>query len=215
MANVNLTAAEARVLGSLMEKAITTPEYYPLSINAITNACNQKSSRDPVMDMDEESVILAVGRLKQKQLAYETFIGGNRVPKYGHRMREAFDFSPQETAVMCVLLLRGAQTPGELRSRTERLCQFKDLAEVEAALAQLMEREGGPAVAKLPRQFGYKECRYAHLLCGEVKAEEPAGTAVAPVRAGDERIAALERQVESLRAELEELKKKLDSPITR
>lgn len=211
MANTNLTAAEARVLGSLVEKAITTPEYYPLSINALTNACNQKSSRDPIMDMDVESVILAVGRLKQKQLAYETFIGGNRVPKYGHRIREVFDFSPQEAAVMCVLLLRGAQTLGELRSRTERLSQFKDLAEVESTLAQLMGREHGPLVVKLPRQFGYKECRYAHLLCGDVKVDEaqPIEPSVMPVRADAERIATLERQVESLRAELEELKKKL------
>lgn len=208
MANVNLTAAEARVLGSLVEKAITTPEYYPLSINAITNACNQKSSRDPVMDMDVDSVMLSIGRLKQKQLAYETFIGGNRVPKYGHRIREVFDFSPQEIAMMCVLLLRGAQTLGELRSRTERLCQFKDLAEVEAALAQLMERESGPLVAKLPRQFGRKECRYAHLLCGEAQVDDPAESVVVPVRADDERIAALERQVEALRVELDELKKR-------
>ena len=213
MANTNLTAAEARVLGSLVEKAITTPEYYPLSINALTNACNKKSSRDPIMDMDVESVILAVGRLKQKQLAYETFIGGNRVPKYGHRIKEAFDFSPQEIAVMCVLLLRGAQTLGEIRSRTERLCQFKDMAEVEATLAQLMERENGPVVVKLPRQFGCKECRYAHLLCGDVKVDEvrPIEPSVIPVRAGDERIAAIERQVETLRAEVDELKKKLQT----
>ncbi|MEJ2744262.1 MAG: YceH family protein [bacterium] len=211
MAKANLTASEARVLGSLIEKAITTPEYYPLSINALTNACNQKSSRDPVLDMDIDSVMLAMGRLKQKQLAYETFIGGNRVPKYGHRIREVFDFSPQEIAMMCVLLLRGPQTPGELRSRTERLCQFKDLAEVEATLAQLMNRESGPLVVKLPRQFGRKECRYAHLLCGEVRVDEPAEQAVVPVGADDDRIAALEKQVETLRAELDELKKRLQA----
>jgi uncharacterized protein YceH (UPF0502 family) len=211
MVNVNLTAAEARALGSLIEKAITTPEYYPLSINALTNACNQKSSRDPIMNVDVESVILAVGRLKQKQLAYETFIGGNRVPKYGHRIREVFDFSPQEIAMMCVLLLRGPQTVGELRSRTERLCRFKDLAEVEATLKQLMERESGPLVVKLPRQFGRKECRYAHLLCGDVKIDEPAEPAVISVGADDNRIAAIERQVETLRAELDELKKKLEA----
>jgi uncharacterized protein YceH (UPF0502 family) len=211
MAKANLTASEARVLGSLIEKAITTPEYYPLSINALTNACNQKSSRDPVLDMDIDSVMLAMGRLKQKQLAYETFIGGNRVPKYGHRIREVFDFSPQEIAMVCVLLLRGPQTPGELRSRTERLCQFKDLAEVEATLAQLMNRESGPLVVKLPRQFGRKECRYAHLLCGEVRVDEPAEQAVVPVGADDDRIAALEKQVETLRAELDELKKRLQA----
>jgi uncharacterized protein YceH (UPF0502 family) len=211
MADVNLTAAEARVLGSMVEKAITTPEYYPLSINALTNACNQKSSRDPIMNMDVDSVMLAVGRLKQKQLAYETFIGGNRVAKYGHRIKEAFDFSPQEIAMVCVLLLRGPQTLGELRSRTERLCRFKDLAEVEATLKQLLEREAGPLVVKLPRQFGRKERRYAHLLCGDVKIDEPVELASVPVRADDERIAALEKQVETLRTELDELKKRLQA----
>jgi len=211
MANIIITHVEARVLGSMIEKDVTTPEYYPLSLNSLTNACNQKSNRDPIMDIDEESVVLALDRLRQRQLVYETRMAGSRVTKYGHRVREAFDFSAQEIAVMCVLLLRGTQTLGEIRARTERLCSFKDLAEVEATLTRLMERENGPFVVKLPRRFGYKECRYAHLFCGDVEVEEdrPVEPAIISVRAGDERIATLERKVEALRAELDELKKKL------
>ena len=211
MTNIIITHVEARVLSSLIEKDATTPEYYPLSLNSLTNACNQKSNRDPIMDIDEESVVLALDRLRQRQLVYETHMAGNRVPKYGHRVREAFDFSPQQIAVMCVLLLRGTQTLGEIRARTERLCSFKDLAEVEATLTQLMERENGPFVVKLPRRFGYKECRYAHLLCGDIEVDEgrPVEPVIISVRAGDERITTLESKVATLSAEMDELKKKL------
>ncbi|MCX6354650.1 MAG: YceH family protein [Candidatus Aureabacteria bacterium] len=211
MPNILITPVEARVLGSLIEKEITTPEYYPLSLNALTNACNQKSNRDPVMDIDEESVVISLDRLRQRKLVHETHIPGSRVPRYGHRVREVFDFSPHEIGVICVLLLRGPQTLGEIRGRTERLCQFKDLPEVEATITRLMGREDGPFVAKLPRQLGYKECRYAHLFCGEVEVEKakPVEPAVIAVRADDERINALEKKVEILRAELDELKKRL------
>ncbi len=211
MPDIVISIIEARVLGSLIEKEVTTPEYYPLTINALANACSQKSNRDPIMDIDEESIMLALDRLRQKQLAYETRIAGSRVPKYGHRVKEVFDFSPEEIAAMCVLLLRGPQTLGEIRARTERFYSFKDLAEVEATITRLMESDKGSFVARLPRRMGYKECRYAHLLCGDVKEDEgrtPEPTIIS-VRVDEERLAALERKVEEMRVELDNLKKKL------
>jgi uncharacterized protein len=209
MMDIIITPVEVRVLGALIEKDVTTPEYYPLSLNSLTNACNQKSNRDPAMGVDEESVIRALDRLRQKKIVCETHVAGSRVLRYGHKVKEVFDFSPQEIGVLCELFLRGPQTPGEIRARAARLCPFKDIAEVDATLARLMEREDGPFVVKLPRQPGYKECRYAHLFCGEVKVDEAgkAGPAGIAVGANDERIAALEKKVETLRAELDELKK--------
>src|SRR6516162_2130614 len=161
-----LTDVEARVLGALVEKDITTPDYYPLSLNALVNACNQKNNRDPVMSLDEASVREALRRLQEKHLAGPAGGADSRVTKYEHRIQEVFNFTRAETAVLCVLLLRGPQTPGELRGRTERMYRFEELSDVQATLQRLIERD--PALVKmLPRQPGTKESRYAHLLCGE------------------------------------------------
>ncbi len=205
---IQLTAAEARVLGSLMEKEITTPDYYPLSLNALINACNQKSNRHPVMEFDEEAARDALAGLEAKGLAGPARGADSRVTKYEHRLAEVFNFDRRESAVICVLLLRGPQTPGELRGRTERMYRFEELAAVEATLNRLSEREP-PLVKKLPRQPGTKESRYAHLLCGDVAAAEPEeNTAEAPA-AGEERLAHLENEVASLRSEVNELKQQL------
>ena len=163
-----LTPAEARVLGALVEKEITTPDYYPLSLNALINACNQRSNREPVIDLDEDAVRQALHGLEDMKLAGRARADG-RVTKYEHWLGEAFNFSRAETALLCVLLLRGPQTPGELRGRTERLHRFDEIGDVLAGLQKLMERE--PALAAvLPRQPGTKESRYAHLLSGPVEA---------------------------------------------
>src|ERR1700756_2432887 len=190
--NVRLTDTEARVLGSLVEKDITTPDYYPLSINALVNACNQKSNRDPVMTLGEDSVRQALHSLNEKGLAGNaSTAGGSRVPKYEHRMQEAFNLTRPETAVLCVLLLRGLQTPGELRGRAERMHRFEDLTDVQSTLQRLMTREE-PLVKILPRQPGTKEARYAHLLSGvkrEGDAPAPPFNLRANPRADDERLA--------------------------
>src|SRR5579863_9607719 len=166
---MRLTAAEARVLGALVEKEVTTPEYYPLSLSALVNACNQRSNREPVMDLDEEAVRQALHGLEDLRLAGRARAADGRVTKYEHWLGEVFNFSRAETALICVLLLRGPQTPGELRGRTERLHSFDEISEVLGALQKLMERE--PALAAvLPRQPGMKESRYAHLLSGNVDA---------------------------------------------
>ena len=171
--NIQLTLNEARVIGSLIEKEHTTPEQYPLSLNALTNACNQKSSRDPVMHLDEGAVQETVDGLIKKRLISEKTGFGSRVPKYQHRFCNT-DFgeltlSDQELGIICVLLLRGPQTPGELRIRSERLCKFSDVSETEAVLKHLMEREDGPFIVRLPREAGKRESRYAHLFCGAVQ----------------------------------------------
>src|SRR5579859_7943717 len=158
-----LNAAEARVLGSLIEKEITTPDYYPLSLNALLNACNQKSNREPVMELDEDAVRQALHGLQNQRLAGPARGADSRVTKYEHWLGEAFNFSRAETALLCVLLLRGPQTPGELRGRTERMHRFDEISEVLAGLQRLMERTP-PLAAVLPRQPGTKESRYAHLL---------------------------------------------------
>src|SRR6201988_2229781 len=170
--NVVLTDNEARVLGSLVEKDITTPDYYPLTLNALVNACNQKSNRDPVMNLNDELVRTALPSLNGKGLAGTASSADSRVPKYEHRMQEAFNFTRRETAVMCVLMLRGPQTPGELRGRTERMHRFEDLDGVLSGLQQLMRREP-PLAQALGRRPGTKEIRYAHLLSGDVEAWEP------------------------------------------
>ena len=170
--NIVLNPAEARVLGALVEKDITTPDYYPLSLNALINACNQKNNREPVTNFDEETVRLALRNLSDKRLAGPAGGADGRVTKYEHRMQEVFNFTRQETALICVLLLRGPQTPGELRGRTERMYQFEHLDDVLSGLQQLMRRE--PPLAKaLGRRPGTKEIRYAHLLSGDVEAWEP------------------------------------------
>ncbi len=207
--NIVLNAAEARVLGSLVEKDITTPDYYPLSLNALINACNQKNNREPVTNFDEETVRLALRNLSDKQLAGMARGAEGRVAKYEHRLQEVYNFTRPETAILCVLLLRGPQTPGELRGRTERMHRFEDLDEVLSGLQQLMRRE--PPLAKaLGRRPGTKEIRYAHLLSGDVEAwEPPAETASSSPSADAERLIQLEEQVAALHSEVAELKQQM------
>jgi len=205
-----LTAAEARVLGALIEKDITTPEYYPLSLNALVNACNQKSNRDPVMELDENTVRDAIEGLQQNRLAGPAGGADSRVTKYEHRTQEVFNFTRAETAVLCVLLLRGPQTPGELRGRTERMHHFETLDDVQSALQKLMQREP-PLVKILPRQPGTKESRYVHLLSGDVTPSEIPQIAASIHHAHDgDRIARMEEEVGSLRREVAELKQQLE-----
>jgi hypothetical protein len=165
--NIQLTALEARVIGSLIEKAITTPDQYPLSLNALTNACNQKSNRDPVLELDERTVQETLDALAKKHLVIERSGFGSRVPKYQHRFCNtgfgSLEFTPQETAIVCELLVRGPQTPGELRSRAARLAALKDVSEVESALEALANRSDGACVERLPREPGRRESRYRHL----------------------------------------------------
>lgn len=207
--NIVLNPAEARVLGALVEKDITTPDYYPLSLNALINACNQKNNREPVTNFDEETVRLALRNLSDKRLAGPAGGADGRVTKYEHRMQEVFNFTRQETALICVLLLRGPQTPGELRGRTERMYQFEHLDDVLSGLQQLMRRE--PPLAKaLGRRPGTKEIRYAHLLSGDVEAwEPPAETASSSGSADAEHLIQLEEQVAALRSEVAELKQQM------
>lgn len=204
-----LNETEIRVLGSLLEKEITTPDYYPLSLNALVNACNQKSNRDPVMELAEDAVREALHTLNQKGLAGTAGGADSRVTKYEHRLPEAFNFGRRETAVLCVLLLRGPQTPGELRARTERMHRFESPDEVQATLHKLIERET-PLVKMLPRRPGTKESRYAHLLGGEVATWEPPSRE-RPESSSEEpdRVARLETEVASLRADVADLKQQL------
>jgi hypothetical protein len=207
-----LDEIEVRVLGALLEKEITTPDYYPLSLNALINACNQKSNRDPVLTVDEGAVRQALDSLNEKNLAGQVTSADSRVPKYAHRLQEVFNFDRREMAVLCVLLLRGPQTPGELRGRAERMYKFDDLGMVESALHRLMEREP-PLVKRLSRQPGTKESRYAHLLAGDVE-ESSAPTETHPVAMpgiqDEERITRLETEVQSLRQEVADLRQQLE-----
>jgi uncharacterized protein YceH (UPF0502 family) len=166
--NILLNEMEARVLGALLEKEITTPDYYPLSLNSLVNACNQKSNRDPVMNVEEDSVRDALRTLQDNSLARSVSAADSRVTKYEHRLQEAFNFDRREAALFCELLLRGPQTTGELRTRAERMHPFDDLSEAQSALQRLMSREP-PLVKVLARQPGTKESRYMHLLSGDVK----------------------------------------------
>jgi uncharacterized protein YceH (UPF0502 family) len=209
--DIVLSEVEARVLGALIEKDSTTPDYYPLSLNALVNACNQKNNRDPVMSLNENAVRDALYTLQQKRLAGPAGGADSRVTKYEHRIQEVFNFTRAETAVMDVLLLRGPQTPGELRGRTERMFRFEELTDVQATLQKLMQRTP-PLVKGLPRQPGTKEARYAHLLCGDVEGwEAPPETAPSSHGADDERVARLENEVAELRREMDELKQQMDS----
>jgi len=203
-----LSNVEVRILGALIEKDITTPDYYPLSLNALINACNQKSNRDPVMNLEEEAVREALLSLNQKGLAGTVSSADSRVPKYEHRLQEAFNLPRAETAILCVLLLRGAQTPGELRGRSERMHRFEELSDVHSALQRLIQRDP-PLVRMLPRQPGTKEARYAHLLSGDVELAEPLvpQPTIADASVDSQRIARLEGEIDSLRAEIAELKK--------
>ena len=214
-----LTDVQARVLGALVEKDITTPEYYPLSLNALVNACNQKSNREPVMALNEETVREALAALQAHRLAGPAGGADSRVTKYEHRLQEVFNFDRREIAVLCVLMLRGPQTPGELRGRTERMYHFDSLDDVQGAVQKLMQRE--PPLAKvLARQPGTKESRYAHLLSGNVE-----GNAGAELVASDapraetdgiemqrlqEEIAELRREVESLKSQFAAFRKQFE-----
>ncbi len=217
-----LDAAQARVLGALIEKEITTPDYYPLSLNALVNACNQRSNREPVMDLREDEVRDALNGLQEQRLAGPARGADNRVTKYEHWLGEAFNFSRAETALLCVLLLRGPQTPGELRGRTERMHRFEEIGDVLGGLQKLMEREP-PLAAVLPRQPGTKESRYAHLLSGSIESAIAAENAFAPQVASqhsarsasddpahEDRIVQLESTVAELKQEVAALRQKID-----
>jgi len=211
--NLQLTEVECRVLGALVEKEITTPEYYPLSLNALVNACNQKSNREPVMNLDESAVRQALHSLDGQSLVRSVSASDSRVTKYEHRLQEAFNFYRHEIAILCVLLLRGPQTPGELRTRAERMHPFEDLSAVQSSIQHLMKREP-PLVKILPRQPGTKEARYAHLLAGDVEFPE-AKTEIAPaansISFDAERIAHLEEEIAALRKEVADLKQQFAS----
>ena len=213
--NTILTDIEARVLGSLIEKQVTTPEYYPLTINALTLACNQKNNRYPVTSYTENQVSEAVERLREKNLAYVFYGSTSRVPKYKHVMPEVMRLSHPEVALMCVLMLRGAQTLGELRGNAARLHDFSGLEEVEQTLNALITRDE-PMVARLPRQPGQKEGRFAHLLSGEINlealAESERAAAAAPSRRTnlEEKIEALTAEVASLKEQFEQFKKQFE-----
>lgn len=208
------------MLGSLIEKDITTPDYYPLSLNALVNACNQKNNRDPVTNLDEDAVRQALDTLHDKNLAGPTSSADSRVTKYEHRLQEAFNFTRGETALLCVLLLRGPQTPGELRGRSERMHHFEHLDEVQSTLQRLMQRQ--PPLARiLPRQPGTKESRYMHLLSGDIEAAAVPSPALSPAQLSSEhgavpvsstdhhRMAHLENDVEVLKKEVADLKQQL------
>jgi uncharacterized protein YceH (UPF0502 family) len=212
-----LTELETRILGSLIEKDITTPDYYPLSLNALVNACNQKNNRDPVMTLDETAVRDALASLQEKRLAGPAGGADSRVTKFEHRLQEVFNFDRREIAVVCVLLLRGPQTPGELRSRTERMYHFEALEDVVSTLDRLSQREP-PLARVLPRQPGTKESRYTHLFSGEPPMSAEDGNvapapAPSPATAGAsstaDRLATLEEEVSRLRQELSEVQQQL------
>lgn len=209
---LQLTDVEIRVLGSLIEKDITTPDYYPLSLNALVNACNQKNNRDPIMSLDEDAVRRALDTLQEKRLAGPAGGADSRVTKYEHRLQEVFNFDRREIAVLCVLLLRGPQTPGELRGRTERMYRFETLDDVQSTLQRLMDREPRLAVV-LPRQPGTKESRYMHLFAGDTfPAADSASDPTAPLRSrhsDEQRIATLESEVSLLKKEVAELQQQL------
>lgn len=205
MEGLPLNANEARVLGALVEKEVTTPEYYPLSLNALTAAANQINNRDPVMSLGENEVLRAVESLRDKRLAYVFSGAVSRVVKYGNKFAEALALNSAERAALCVLLLRGPQTLGEIRGRTGRMHEFADLPDVQATLNSLAGR-AAPLVAVLPRQAGTKEARYAHLLCGEPKAAPVTASPVAEPAAQPDEIVALRSEVEQLRRELAELR---------
>lgn len=221
--NIQLSPLEARIIGSLIEKAITTPDQYPLSLNALTNACNQKSNRDPVLDLAERTVQETLDGLIRKHLVMERSGFGSRVPKYQHRFCNtgfgSLEFTPVETAILCELLLRGPQTPGELRTRASRMApQVGDVSEIESALNALAARQEGPFVVRLPREPNRRDSRYAHLLSGtpdisdypvaddEPESPQAASSGSAPRSSLQDRVQQLEQDVAALRREIEELK---------
>jgi uncharacterized protein len=215
--NIELSPIEARVIGCLIEKQITTPDQYPLSLNALVNACNQKSNRDPVMSADEREIQATLDHLIRKHLVIEKSGFGSRVPKYQHRFCNTefgpLKFTPQELAIVCELLLRGPQTPGELRTRAARMASFSDVAQVETALESLSSRADGPFVVRLPREPGRRDSRYAHLFSGAVtipalSEDSNTGPPVASSPAPS-RLERLEKEVQQLKEELIEIKARL------
>jgi uncharacterized protein YceH (UPF0502 family) len=206
-----LTNIETRVLGALVEKQVTTPEYYPLTLNALTLACNQKNNRHPVSAYSENEVAQAVESLREKNLAYVFYGSTSRVPKYKHVMPEVLHLNAAETALMCVLMLRGPQTPGELRGNAARLHEFAGLEEVEQTLEGLISHEPDSLAVRLPRQAGQKEVRFAHLLSGEISVEPVAEAPRAATRQSlEQKIDALSEEIERLKAQFEEFKKQFD-----
>ena len=206
---ISLNDVEARILGVLSEKEMSTPDYYPLTLNALVNACNQKTNRDPVMDLDEATVSEALARMRTDRLVWQVKTQGSRALKYQHNMKDVSDLSNRALALLCELLLRGPQTAGELRIRTARMTDFAGVSAVEHALKKLGEHEKGPFVKQLPRQPGQKELRYIHLLSDmEMNAPDlPADTETTGHSQEPSRIEALEARVASLEAELEEIRK--------
>ena len=205
--NVILNASEVRILASLIEKDMTTPEYYPLSLNSLTNACNQKSNRNPIVSYDEDTVVRGLGQLQEKCLVRKTLTSGSRVNKFLHAVLDQFDLSRQEMAIICELMLRGPQTVGEVRSHTERMATFERLEEVESTLQGLAQHDP-PLALRISRESGRKECRYMHLFSGGLEtltdfAEEPAAIQVS----SEEKIRKVEEDIAMMRSELEELKR--------
>ncbi|MFV8463240.1 YceH family protein [Vibrio campbellii] len=215
--NTVLSPIEARIIGCLIEKEVTTPDHYPLTLNSLTTACNQKSNREPVLSLSESEVLDAVDGLIARRMVSDESSFNSRVNKYQHRFCNTefgdLQFTEQERAIICCMLLRGPQTPGELRTRTGRLASFTDVKEVEATLEKLATREAGALVVKLPREAGKRESRYQHLLSGEVDVEAfaTASAGVAAPSASNEKLEELESEVASLRAEVAELKALVES----
>lgn len=212
--NIELTPIEARIIGCLIEKEVTTPDYYPLTLNSLTTACNQKSNREPVMALSEAEVMDAAQALIDRRLMTDESGFNSRVSKFRHRFCNtefgSLQLTDQERGIICCMLLRGAQTPGEIRTRTNRLCDFSDVKQVESLLEKMASREEGGLVVKLPREPGKRESRYQHLFCGEVDVESYAtampSAALSTNSQHEERIATLEQQVSELKAQVEELK---------
>ncbi|ARP40002.1 YceH family protein [Vibrio syngnathi] len=215
--NTVLSPIEARIIGCLIEKEVTTPDHYPLTLNSLTTACNQKSNREPVLSLSESEVLDAVDGLISRRMVSDESSFNSRVNKYQHRFCNTefgdMQFTEQERAIICCMLLRGAQTPGELRTRTGRLANFSDVKEVEATLEKLAAREAGALVVKLPREAGKRESRYQHLLSGEVDVEAFATASVSATApsASNEKFEELESEVASLREEVAELKALVES----
>jgi uncharacterized protein len=215
--NIELSPIEARIIGCLIEKQITTPDQYPLSLNALVNACNQKSNRDPVMSADEATIQSTLDHLLRKHLVIEKSGFGSRVPKYQHRFCNTefgpLKFTPQELAIVCELLVRGPQTPGELRTRAARMASFSDVGQIETALESLSTRADGPFIVRLPREPGRRDSRYAHLFSGAVTIATPTEDSIAaPATAltpAPSRLERLEKEVQQLREELNEIKTRL------
>lgn len=210
--NIELSPVEARVIGCLIEKEVTTPDYYPLTLNSLTSACNQKSNREPVMALSDIDVQEAVDSLIARRLVSDESGFNSRASKYQHRFCNTefgdLKLSAQEKGIVCCLLLRGAQTPGELRTRTGRLAEFSDVKEVESTLEAMATREDGALVVKLPREPGKRESRFMHLFCGDVDVSALASTEAVPAssNANNERMEVLENEVALLKQELAELK---------